>query len=357
MHSRPRSHRPLCWGGCPVVVLLPLLVGACPDAASEVTSDTQGSSSSDSSEEDPETMPSMSVGEPATSTTGTTGSSSDGTTSDTTSTTTDATTTLPDTTTDDTTSEGTTSGTGSTTGGTTDADEPVCGDKIVDPGEGCDLGEKNGEGVYGGCNEDCTPQPACKDGEYQAEFEECDPSDPELAEAAVCTDACTWDGVIVFVSSLSTTGGFGGLDGADTICQDLAEAAGLVMPEQYRAWLSVGGDNPAKDRVPLVADPYYRLDGKKIALNSTGLLGAKLLNPLNVTETKGIVGQTRVWTNTQADGTTASTKSDCQSFSSPEETDTGRVGLVGKTDGTWTDTGGLASCQWYGRLYCFSAAF
>ena len=54
-------------------MLLPLLVGARPDSTSEVTSDTQGSSASDSGDGDTETMPSMSNGEPATSTTDTTG--------------------------------------------------------------------------------------------------------------------------------------------------------------------------------------------------------------------------------------------------------------------------------------------
>jgi len=336
-----------------VAVFVPLLLGACPDAAPEATSATQATSATGSGGD----TESTSDGDTSTSSTGDTSSSSDGP-GDTTSTSAGSTTFADTTTTDDATSDGSTSGsTGSTTGGTTEGNEAVCGDKILDPGEECDDGNANGEEIYGGCNEDCTDQPACKDGKYQPEFEECDPSDPQLAEAAVCTDACTWDGVIVFVTSSSTKGNFGGIDGANAICQELAEAADLVMPEQYRAWLSLGVDDPAKDRVPLVEDPYYRLDGVKLAENATGLLSAKLLNPLNVTETKKFVGQTRAWTHTQPDGMTASTENDCQSFSTKEKPNVGRVGLVGNTDGLWTDTGGLAPCEWYGRLYCFSAAF
>ncbi len=137
-----------------------------------------------------------------------------------------------------------------------------CGDEITEGDEECDLGEMNGEGDYGGCNSDCTLQPACKDGKYQPDFEACDPSADEFEEAAICTDVCTWDGVIVFVTSESFEGDFGGLAGADQHCRDLATAAGLVMPEQYRAWLSVGG-NHAADRIPRVDHPTTDSTGRR----------------------------------------------------------------------------------------------
>jgi len=110
--------------------------------------------------------------------------------------------------------------------------------------------------------------------------------------------------------------------------------------------------------VPLVEDPYYRLDGKMIAHNAAELLGGKLLQPINITETMDEEGTLSVWTNTTPEGVTRSEAEDCQSFTSGEQGDWGYFGLTSKTDGQWTDVNVLKSyCSEESRLYCFSAAF
>ena len=261
--------------------------------------------------------------------------------------------------TDATTSENTSSSTTefTATAGSTTSDEPECGNGMLDPGEECDKGDKNADGDYGGCNLDCTQQPFCGDGETQSELgEDCDLSDEELVEAAICTDVCTWSGVIAFVTSESYTGDLGGTDAADEECVLLATAAGLVHPDGYRAWISVGSDNPSAG-IPKVNDAYYRLDGKKIAANSQELFGGKLKNPLNITETMEQIGTSKVWTNTTPTGLTASDDADCQSFSSLDGKQTGIVGRTDQTDAGWTQHPVQASCLHACRLYCFSNAF
>jgi len=235
-----------------------------------------------------------------------------------------------------------------------------CGDAVTDPGEECDLGEaENGKEDYGGCNDDCTLQPSCNDKKHQPFYEECDPSDPLFAEAAVCTDVCTWKGVIVFLTSEAVTGdldGDHGLDGADIVCRTFAHDAGLQKWDQYSAWLSVG-TSTAASRIPLVNRPYYRLDGQKIAENATGLLSSKLLLPANISEKKKDLGLSMVWTNTHPDGSTTSEMDDCQSFSSPDNGNEAYIGLADKTDAQWTHTGVTSYCNQKARLYCFSPAF
>jgi len=341
-----------------LLLLLPLSLGACPDDTSGTWSEESatGASSTSGGSMTPSTDPSgPSSDDPAT-----TGSmmTSSTTAAD------DSTTTLASSTSsDDSTTTSSTDSTGSidsgstgSTGSTTDA-SGWCGDKSEDPGEECDRGDAmNGQGSYGGCNDDCTLQPHCNDGKHQSPYEECDPSDPLFAEAAVCTDACTWKGVIIFLTSKSINGDLGGVDGADAMCRSLAEEAGLQKWEQYNAWLSVGASTAAS-RVPLVDRPYYRLDGLKIAETSEDLLNSKLLQPANISEHKEDLGIAKVWTNSLPDGTTTSTMHDCQSFSSPEASDKAYVGLANKTDGQWTHADVTSYCSKKTRLYCFSPAF
>ena len=265
---------------------------------------------------------------------------------------------------DDTTTTGTTedaSTSGATDGDTTTTGDATggaseCGNGILEDGEECDKGEENDDGDYGGCNLDCTKQPYCGDGKYQPELGEiCDRTADELVEAAVCTDACTWSGVIAFVSSGSYTGSLGGAEGADALCVGLADAAKLLNPEGYRAWISVDKDT-AYSRIPKVLDAYYRLDGKQIASNYLDLFDGKLSNPLNIDEAKKERGG-KAWTNTTPAGHTASESDDCKSFSSMIGGDPGIVGFVGETGPAWTQQELKASCLNTWRLYCFSEAF
>lgn len=346
----------------PSLSLIALVVGlaGCPHDDGEGTSTSATESSASSSD---------SGGEPSASSPMSSATETDGPVEDT-STSATGLDTEPSTTGDTDTSSSSTGGDptsgGATTGSTsmnvttddgTTSDVAECGDGFVDAGEECDDGDLNNDGGYGGCALDCTLQPHCGDGKHQPEFgEPCDPSDKDLVEASVCSDVCTWSGVIAFVSSKTYTGNLGGIDGADEICVTLADAAGLINPGGYRAWLSVGTNAPSK-RIPKVDDAYYRLDGKKIADNSGALFGGKLQNPLNVTELKKVVSTSKVWTNTTPAGVAASEVDDCQSFSSMGFADSATVGRTDVTGSGWTQQVLMASCIDTWRLYCFSEEF
>ena len=328
-------------------VLACLLLGACSDASEGVSSASEGSTSSGDSDTN---STGETLGESATTTTGgpTTTTSGGPTTEGM-----ESTTAM----TSESSSTSGTSTTGATEGDTSSTGGPLCGDGAIDAGEECDLGaEMNGDGLFSTCSEECMIQPACNDGIYTPSIEECDSSDPLFVEAAVCSDACTWKGVIVFVTSATYSGDLGGLSGADARCQELAEEGGLVMSGQYHAWLSVGSDDAAS-RVPLVDEAYYRLDGEMIAKNSAQLLSGKLLHEFSITEMKAEIEPSRAWTNTAPDGSTESIDIDCQSFTSGEKADLSYAGFTSKTDAKWTDVGIASYCNKKFRLYCFSAAF
>lgn len=332
--------------GLPLVLVL----SGCPSGSGSSTfpggddataSDGYGSSISDSGDSTGDLPSTSGGGVPVTS-----GTESTSTTGDTTMTSTDDSTTLA-----------TTGDTGSTSAqsssSTTSDPSSFCGDGIQDVDEECDDGEENGVG--GTCNADCTLQ-SCGDGYFDADVEQCDGSDPDFVETALCTDACTWGGVIVFVTDETFQGDLGGLTGAHQLCKTAAKDAGLTKPDGYRAWLSVSPENAAS-QIPLVDKPYYRLDGEVIAATKDDLLDGKLLFPLVVTELKSTLPMASpVWTNSNADGSVKSPTDDCQSFSSASPDDSGQIGLSGKTDASWTSLG-ASSCDQFRRLYCFSDAF
>jgi len=346
-HTRPRIFVTLTlWAG------LALTLAGCPEGSEGGSSsategdDTTSSGGSDSAPSES----SDATGDPpmSTATSMTTGGGSTSTSTGELTTTTIAT---DDSMTDEVT--GDTSGTSASSTSSTSGGPTICGDGLLDPDEECDAGEQNG--IEGGeCNADCT-LPSCGDGYFDPDEEECDGTDPDLVETAICTDACTWEGVIAFVTFETFQGDLGGLAGADTLCKTAAEVAGLTSPDGYRAWLGVSTKSAAS-RIPLVEKPYYRLDGEMIAANKDDLLGGKLLSPIVVTELKSTLMSAPVWTNSSADGSVESLTEDCQSFASPSEGDLGGVGLAGKTDGGWTSLG-TSTCDRYRRLYCFSEAF
>ena len=97
---------------------------------------------------------------------------------------------------------GTTSGDGSTSSagstgdeGTTAIPDPVCGDAVLDPGEGCDDGEMNADD--GACTSQCVPA-TCGDLLVQTGVEECDDGNQVDTDACVagCKHAVCGDGLI-----------------------------------------------------------------------------------------------------------------------------------------------------------------
>ena len=100
-------------------------------------------------------------------------------------------------------------------------------------------------------------------------------------------DSCT-----VFVTSTTHAGNFGGLDGADAICQARAESlVSMAPPGAYKAWLSTSAASSAA-RLTHATVPDRLVDGTIVANNWTDLTDCDLQAPINRRE-NGILGTVR----------------------------------------------------------------
>lgn len=156
---------------------------------------------------------------------------------------------------------------------------------------------------------------------------------------------------LVFLSSTIHTPNFGGLSGADAICQDLASAAGL--PGTYKAWLS-DGTSSVSSRFRPSSGPYRLVNGATIANNWDDLRDGSLLAGIKVTETGGDYGsQVSVWTGTTTTG--SATAEHCKNWSTVASDSTGIYGLAYATDAQWTQFGPPLMCRPSSPLhfYCF----
>jgi hypothetical protein len=149
-----------------------------------------------------------------------------------------------------------------------------------------------------------------------------------------------------FVSSSIVTGGFGGVAGADKICNDLAKAQGLAGT--YVAWVSTTGVN-AIDRIT-ANGPWQRVDGQVVAQTKAQLATGALTTALLRDEKNQTppAAEDRVWTATGANGTFVG-GSDCAGWTGAGN---GRVGEAEHTNGQWT-TLVDESCTEVNRVYCF----
>jgi len=109
-----------------------------------------------------------------------------------------------------------------------------------------------------------------------------------ISVIAICIAACgksssstnapttTGPTLSFFVTSAkSTTGNIGGLRGADTLCQNLAQAAGAGN-RTWRAYLSVesdadNGNRPTDARSRIGSGPWFNVKGVMVAANLTEL--------------------------------------------------------------------------------------
>lgn len=152
---------------------------------------------------------------------------------------------------------------------------------------------------------------------------------------------------IVFVSSSVHDGDFGGPGAADTICDDLADTAGL--PGRFRAWLSNDSNSPSS-RFDPSDEAYDRTDGVRVADNYDDLVDGTLAAPIDVDENMVDIGIAGVWTYTAADGTPSAAGFSCQGWSS-NGGDAGTFGSNQATDSTFTEFS-TATCSTEFHLYC-----
>jgi hypothetical protein len=160
---------------------------------------------------------------------------------------------------------------------------------------------------------------------------------------------------IVFVSSkLYSGGGLGGLSGADSACQTLAQAAGLTGT--FKAWLS-DSTTDAASRLTHWPTPYVRTDSMQVASNWTQLVSGSLTNAIDLTETKGTpptgsIAANAVWTNTNGSGTKFST-TDCGDWKQSNGTvNAFHFGDATRNDAAWT----LNSQSTYTGSFCSGTA-
>lgn len=174
--------------------------------------------------------------------------------------------------------------------------EPICGNGILEDGEGCD----DGNDVAGdGC-------------QY-----------------------CARDSII-FISSASYQGfALGGVFGADQRCRSLAAKAGLMRFETFRAWLSTPTD-AAADRLIHSRGRYLLVNGLTVADDWDALISGALDNPIMVDESS----QTQdlpVWTGTLSNGQPALGSEFCGNWDDDSKFDAfGPSGLTASVDSTWS---------------------
>ena len=161
----------------------------------------------------------------------------------------------------------------------------------------------------------------------------------------------------VFVTSDDFQGNFGGISGADDICQNRADDAGLVGT--YLSWLSSSASNSPSQRFNQRPIPYQLTNRIRIADNFNSLTSQDLINPINVDENGNTINSTfnsAVWTNTlrRGDILTGLDDTDCDNWAlEPQNNATGSVGSYDETDFNWSYSGSLNPCTNEARLYCF----
>ena len=154
---------------------------------------------------------------------------------------------------------------------------------------------------------------------------------------------------IVFLTSQTFRGAFGGLAGADVICQSLASWVGL--PGHYKAWLS-DSTTSAADRLTQADVPYSLVDGTIVAAHWQDLTDGELMHAIDHDENGDVIdSQIGVWTNTREDGSVWGTDDSCEDWTNPGGT-YGRVGDNTAVSFSWTN-GGSTACDNEKNIYCF----
>ncbi len=138
----------------------------------------------------------------------------------------------------------------------------------------------------------------------------------------------------VFYTTTNHDGNFAGVGGADTFCQNQANAAGLYGT--YRAWLS-NTTTPAPARLTPGPYKYTLVDGTVVANSFAGFSSGSLVNPISKSAA-GITTQKNIWTNTTSTGTINDNTlaGTCQNWTDGTSSNTGKIGTNDSATSTWT---------------------
>lgn len=153
----------------------------------------------------------------------------------------------------------------------------------------------------------------------------------------------------VFVTSQTYTGDLGGLIGADSKCQVLAESANLGST--FKAWLS-DSTTSAASRLTQSSLNYVMMNGTVIANGWSDLTDGTIDNLLNRDENNTTRASMDVWTNTTVNGSIKSSPNTCEDWTNDSSGIQAYYGRTNWADYEWTDSN-YNPCNQPRRLYCF----
>ncbi|MDC0980387.1 Calx-beta domain-containing protein [Bdellovibrionales bacterium] len=155
----------------------------------------------------------------------------------------------------------------------------------------------------------------------------------------------------IFATSTIHFADFGGVVGANSICQTAANSSSQsrVKSRSYRAVISDEA-TAAANQLPITG-PIFLPTGLSGGFVTNDLWGGTLNMPIQQDENASAISANwAAWTGSNSDGTIA-TESTCSSWSS--SAGYGVNGFINSVDGTWANSG-VASCNIARRLYCLS---
>lgn len=149
--------------------------------------------------------------------------------------------------------------------------------------------------------------------------------------------------------ALGLTGFANGHEAGDAICQDEAEAAGLVG--NFTAWLSDGSGH-AVNRVTDPDLPYILVDTTAVAHDLTDLTDTGADNTVDL-DAFAALQAGLVWTGTVLAGTSDGVGTHCVNWQNDSSGENGLAGDSSMSGAAWTIGGGNLSCSEFHHLYCF----
>jgi hypothetical protein len=181
---------------------------------------------------------------------------------------------------------------------------------------------------------------------------------PDAGDDGAAADGPNPNDRVVFVTTDTFAGDFGGSAGADGKCAAAAALSPSLAARTFKAWISSSTSSPAAAFGQI--GRFVGTDGTVVANDWTALTSGKLATGIKLDENaKPQSG--RVWTGTKTTGapeTAAPVVDTCSDWSSAAATGpTGIAGVVGATDATWTDPTSTptptVACSTQLHLYCF----
>jgi hypothetical protein len=164
-----------------------------------------------------------------------------------------------------------------------------------------------------------------------------------------------------FLTSASGTGdlsswpqadaGSTGAEAGDSICRNLAQAAGFAEAASFRAWLSTAA---AAAPARFAHDGAWMTpDAVVVAFGLADLTDGRLVSSIQVTEQGQYLGNYGVWTGTADDGVARPDR--CQDWTSGGAGDSAASGATDRTIDGWSWSYGNTPCDAaYLHLYCLS---